>query len=153
MKKDTEKKGILRIEVSGENDELWNKLKKKLFNVVDTFLDSTIDHNNGTTVKEESNIFISAILDHAKQRLAKSGLENEKIKAEIDNYYKRNAREMAETRKINAETNAIELDTARKKLIISLTVARSVIMTDAKNEDLVFARRIDGLLKALSEFK
>jgi hypothetical protein len=62
----------------------------------------------------------SALLAHAKAWLARAGLENEKIEAEVNRLYAQIEIDFAEARKRHAEANAIEFATAMRKLRVAL---------------------------------
>jgi hypothetical protein len=142
---------ILRIDVTGKDSDRWRKLKSKLFNAIDQLLDSTIDHERNTTVREEVKQFTSAALDYARQRLAKQGLENDRIEAEVFQLYAERERTLAEARKINAEADEQELQTRVKKLRLILSATKIILISEPGEEAILFGKEIDRFLQALNE--
>src|SRR5262249_21831890 len=139
--------------VTGQDPLLWQGLRSKLVEVINGVLDSVIDHEKETTVREEAKKMTSALLDHAKARLAKAGLENEKIEAEIQRLYTQIENDYAEARKKHAEAEAIELNTALKKLWLSVGLTKAMLIGEAGEENIVFSQQIDAFLGTLKELE
>ncbi|NOQ75257.1 MAG: hypothetical protein GQ574_24815 [Crocinitomix sp.] len=150
---DNLKKKYLKVDVAGKSEDLWKKMRVKLIDTVNKFLDTTIDSQNHSSIREEAKEFTTKFLKHAKDKLERAGLENEKIVAEIDSLYSSRQRESAQTRKLNAEASEIELSVSIKKLKLSLGLTKAILIGDAKNEDIVFAKQIDSFLEMLKEFQ
>ena len=125
MSKESQK--FVRVEVAGKSSELWSKLRGKLLEVIDQILDTVIDSDKHTTLKQEAQKFTSAILDYGKQKLAQPGYENEKTIAEVELLYSQKQRELAEARKVNAEADKLELDNTIRKLRVFLIAIRRLL--------------------------
>lgn len=149
----SEKKQYLKVDIAGKSPELWNSLRSKLFKAVETFLDSTIDTVDNKTIRDEAKEFTHALLKYGKDKLAKSGLENDKILAEVDLLYSQKEKELAEARKLNAEAQKIEFDTAIKKLRFSLKFTKVLLINEPGEEALIMVRNVDQFIEILDEFK
>lgn len=150
---DNQQKKYLKVDVSGQSEDLWSNMRVKLINTINKFLDTTIDSKNHSTIREEAKEFTSKLLKHAKDKLERAGLENEKIVAEIDSLYSARQREFAQTRKLNAEASEIELSVSIKKLKLSLGLTKAILIGEAKNEDIVFVKQIDSFIQILKDFE
>lgn len=148
-----EKKKVLEVQVVGKNRELWGELRDKLMMAVTKTLDTVINHENNTSIRDEAKEFASALIDHAKAKLKRAGLENEKIIAEIDNLYVRREKELAETRKLNAEAKSIEIKNRIKSLKISLGGMKVLMIGQDGEEDLLFIKQIDAFLNVLNSME
>ncbi len=142
---------ILKIDVSGDNQALWEQLRSKLIAAVGNFLDSTIDVETGSTIRQEAQKFTSLALDYGKSKLQKAGIENDKIIAEIEEKYAVIEKTKAEGRKLVAEAKQIEFDTSLRKLKASLKLAKALVIGKQDEESIVFTRQIEGFLEAINE--
>ncbi|MDN5200168.1 hypothetical protein QQ008_02320 [Fulvivirgaceae bacterium BMA10] len=124
-----------------------------MIQVVKEFLDFTIDHENKSTIKDEARVFTTALLDYAKQKLAKPGIDNQKTLAEIEEIYARRQRELAEARKTNAEAEKIEFETSIRKLKVALGSAKVLLIGKQGGEEILFLKQIDNFLDVLKEFE
>lgn len=143
---------ILKVEVSGEDATLWNNLKSKLIGAIDKFLDSAIDIENGTTIREEAQKLTSLAINYAEEKLKKAGVENDKVRAEIDEIYANVEKSKAEARKLRAESRSIEFHTSIKQLTLSLKLTKALILGKDENESIILTKQIDSFLDALKEF-
>src|SRR5215510_12105862 len=103
-----EKKQFVRVDVRGKTTELWQSLRPKLIQAMNEVLDAVIDDEQGTTVRDEMKQLTTALLDYAKANLARPGLENERIEAEIRRLYGQMEIDRAEARKKHAEADTLE---------------------------------------------
>lgn len=140
----------LRIDVGGENDRLWTVLRQKFIRLIEDMLDKEIDPVRHTTFKEEAERFTSALLDYGRSKLQKPGIDNEKKIAEIQELYSQRQKNIAETRKLHAETDAIELANKIRRLKLMLHTAKAIMTGTENNENLLFLKNMDGFLQALN---
>lgn len=143
-------KKILNVGVAGKNPETWARLRDKLLEVIENILNTVIDTERNSTLKQEAQKFTSAVLEYGKQKLAQPGHENEKIIAEVDYLYSKKQRELAEARKINAEADKLELENSIRKLKLYLMTAK-VIATKDDNDDILFIKEINSFLEILND--
>lgn len=137
---------LLRIQVTGRSPDLWLRFRTKFIEAIDGLLDSVVDHDKGTTLREESRKFQSALLDLARARLARAGLENERIEAEIRKLYAQMENETAQARRVNAEADAIEFKTSLARLRLVLGAAKAMLMGEEGEESIILAKRLDAML-------
>lgn len=145
-------KKYLKVDIAGQSQDLWQEMRFKLIDVINTFLDSTLDHQTNNSISDEAKEFTSALLNHAKEKLPKAGIENEKIIAEIDQLYIIKQKELAQTRKLNAESSEIEFSLALKKLKVSLGMTKALLIGESQKEDIIFVKQIESFIKVLNEF-
>lgn len=143
----------LRVDVAGQDERLWTVLRHKLIIAINKLLDSEIDAVHHTTLKEEAQKFTSALLDYGKNKLLKPGIDNEKTIAEIEQLYSQKQKNLAEARKINAETDAIELATRIKKLRFIMETAKLIVTGNEGDESLLFIKNIDNFLLAVGSIE
>jgi len=151
MENPDSKKSFINIQVSGESESLWKQLRHKLILTIDNFLDATIDYENNSSIRDEARKLTSALIDNAKGRLKKPGLENEKLIAEIDNLYLKKEREIAETRKINAQADELEFRNALRRLRLSLGMAKAMMLGEPSEENLLLSQQLDAFIEILNE--
>lgn len=151
FKMEKDKHDYIEVQVVGINKKTWSELKSKLSIAVSKALDTVINYEENTTVREEAKEFASAIIAHAKAKLKKAGVENQKLLAEIDLLYTQNEKERANTRKLNAEANEIEISNMVKSLIISLGGLRALSIGQEEPEDILFIKQIETFLGTLNQ--
>jgi hypothetical protein len=144
---------FLRIEVSGEDGELWKKLRSKLVQAITNFLEFEIDPIKHSSIKEEAQKFTSALLDYGKSKLNKPGIDNDKTLAEIEEIYGKVQKTRAEARKINAEASAIELQNVIRKLKIALGAARVLMVGSPEAETVLFLKEIESFKQLLDVYE
>lgn len=103
-------------------------------------LDSVVDSQKQTTVREEAQTLITESLAHLKERLKKQGLENAEIEARVVKLLAEAEKEKAMAAKTRAESEKLEFATIVRKLRLLLEVQR------AMEHD-----RIDDFLDVLKE--
>jgi hypothetical protein len=143
-------KQYLQVDIRGQDPVVWEKLRSKLMIAVEDLLNTVIDPQRGMTLEDEARQLTSAALEHVRARLAKAGLENEKIEAEVQRLYAQTQGDLAEARKKSAEAEAIEFATATKKLRVVLGGMKAMLIGEEGNEAIVFGRQIDEFLKILA---
>lgn len=136
------------------DEQIWIKLRNKLLDAITKFLDFEIDPVKQSSLREEAQKFTSALLDYGKSQLNKPGIDNQKSLAEIEELYSKAQRNNAETRKINAEAAAIELDNRIKTLQLVLAATKTMIVNQPGQESNHFItdiERFQGLLEVFQE--
>src|SRR5262245_31941736 len=116
------------ITVSGKTTDGWMQFRNKLIQALQTVLDSVLDTEQGTTVRDEAQQFTRALLDYAKANLARPGLENDKLEAEIRRLFSQSEADRAEARKKIAEAEALEFQTKVKRLRLVLGGAKAILI-------------------------
>lgn len=147
------KNRLTKISVSGADPILWDKLKSKLLLILDKSLDTIINYDTGGTIKDEAREFTTALIEFGKEKLKKASIENEKLNAEIEEIYTRIKKEKAETRKINAIADKINLDNQLRAIRISLGSAKALLIGSEENEDILFIKRVDTFLEVINDMK
>lgn len=148
-----QKKKLVKITLGGKDENLFERLRSKLIDAIDQFLDTAIDYQSGSTIKDETKKFASLALNFAEEKLRKAGIENHKLIAEIEERYSIAEKNKAEARKVNAEANKIEFDQSIKKLTLSLKLSKAIILGEEGKEAIVLTKQIDLFLGALEEMK
>lgn len=139
--------GILRVDVKGKSPVVWEANRKKLLHAIERVLDQ-IGNNDDKTAwfKEQAKVVTSSLMDHARARLAKAGLENERIEAEVSNLYAQREKELAVARKTHAEAESTELDNAAKQLRLILSLTKVMLLGDTSEEAILFGQQIDAMM-------
>src|SRR5258708_18237060 len=114
-----EKRTFIKVDVEGNDKSTWAKLKNKLTETLFDLLNTQINSNSGATVRDEIQRITTNVIAFANAKLEKPSIENQKLLAEIEQILANKAKELAETRKINAEAEKIELDNITQKLRIA----------------------------------
>ena len=96
----------------------------RLENAMEQVMNSVLDPKKGTTVREEAQDIIHESISHLKDRLKKTGLENEEISARITKLLAEAERERAQTRRLNAECDQMEFLLMVRKLKLVLEAQR-----------------------------
>jgi len=145
--------GFIHFEVGGKTDELWGELRKKFIKALHALLDSTIDFKRRTTVREEAKEFSSALLEYARQKLAKAGYENVLMDAQVQVLYAEREKKRAETRKVDAEARAIEHETAVKELKHCLMLTKAMLIGEDGQEALLLGKQVGEFLETIKEIE
>jgi hypothetical protein len=122
--------------LSGFWEEMGPRLQATLSNVLDT----VIDKENRSTVRDEAQSFISESIQSLKDRLKKSGLENEEIAARVTKLLAEAEKEKSIAAKTKAETEALEFQTIVRKLRLLIEVHHAMV-----------ENRVDSFLNVLKE--
>ncbi len=144
-------KKIARVDVRGKNLDKWARIKPKLMAKIDAFLDFPADHSAGTTVRDEAKQLTSALLDFAKNRLAREGAEVQKIEAEISEIYAKERMALAQADKLNAEAEAMRSQNAIKELVAMLALTKAMLVGEEGEEALLLGKQIDVFLDIVKE--
>lgn len=155
MKKD--KKEYLEVRVRGKNLAIWKdkraKLIEKLSLAVEELMDKMIDPINKTTSREEAKQIISLGLNHIKSKLAKPGIENEKILAEIQQVYAKIEEISVSNRKNLAEAEAQEFKNFINRLEFSLGSTKILLHQDQDEDSVIFIKQLDDWLELIRSVK
>ncbi len=141
----------LRVDVRGSNDKLWASLRSKFVTQIETLLSATLDHERGTTVRDEAKQFTSALLDFAKAKLAKSGLEAEQIAAEIGKTFAEKQTELARAEKTTEEARQIRIKNDVAELRLTLGATKAFLVGDESEEAVIFGKQLESFLCVLKE--
>ena len=148
---ETNENSYIEVTVKGNSNELWTRLRQKLFEAVNNLLDTVVDERSGNTLREEAKEFSSLLLKFAKDHLNRPGLENQKIMAEIECLYSAKHKTLAETRKIHAEAGSIELQNRINALKLSLGVSKMLMIGLTDEKSILFLNEIDSLLELINK--
>jgi hypothetical protein len=107
---------------------------------LESVLDTIVDHQRETTVKQEAQELISESIQSLKERLKKSGLENEELAARATKLLAEAEKERSIAKKTRAEADGQEFLTIVKKLRLLLEAHRAM----ERNQ-------LDGFLGVLKE--
>jgi len=146
-----EKKQFARVDVTGKTASLWQSLRPKLIKAMTDLLDTVIDDEQGATVRDEMKQLTTALLDYAKANLARPGLENERIEAEIRRLYGQMEIDRAEARKKHAEADTLEFNNKVKRLRLVLGAAKALMVGDDGEEAVIFTAQITAFLETLEK--
>ncbi|MDB5029764.1 hypothetical protein [Mucilaginibacter sp.] len=148
-----ETKSFLKLDVEGADTFIWSKLKENLTILIVELLDSKANVKTGGTVKQESQRIAANILEYANSKLEKASIENQKLFAELEGLLANQAKTHAETRKINAEADAIEIENVAKKLRLAIGLAKAIAPTSSDPNALIFVKNIEELAFIFQEKK
>lgn len=149
---DGERQGWLRVDVKGKTAATWARLREKLILGIEQVLDGiTEEHDKGAWIKANAREFTSALLDHAKERLARAGLENAKIEAEVAEIYAKRERELAEARKVHADAADREFETSVKQLRLMLGATKAMLVGEKGKEAILFGKQLNAFLEVVNE--
>ena len=119
---------------------MWGGMGPKLQAALERVLDTVVDHQREATVKQEAQELISELIQSLKERLKKSGLENEELAARATKLLAEAEKERSLAKKTRAEAEGQEFATIVKKLRLLLEAHR------AMERD-----QLDGFLGVLKE--
>ncbi|GBE29645.1 ORF6N domain protein [bacterium BMS3Bbin04] len=119
---------------------LGSSIGYKLQRALEHVLDSVVDTQKQTTVRQEAQTLISESIQHLKERLKSRGLENEEITAHITKLLAEAEKERALAAKTRVETETLEFALIVKKLRLLLEVQKTL---DSDN--------LDGFIGTLKE--
>lgn len=142
---------IARVDVRGKSAKLWSEIRPKLIAKISKFLDTTIDHERETTIREEAKAFTSTLLDCLRNKLAREGAEVGKIEAEISEIYAKQLKSRAEAEKVSVETESLRRREATRELITMLALTKAMLVGDEGKEALLLGKQIDEFLRLVKE--
>lgn len=101
-------------------------LVPKLTEALTAVLDSVVDHNRRTTVREEAQDLLSRSIEHLKDRLSRAGLENEALAARATKLLAEAEASKATAARTQAEAGEIELRLLARKLQLVIEAERAM---------------------------
>jgi len=148
-----EDKKIVKVDVSGKDDVLFENLRAKLINTFDEILDTTINIETGESIRDETKKLASLALNFAESKLKKASIENYQLIADIDEKYSNIELIKAKSRKINAESKQIEFEQKLRKLKLSLKIGKAMIFGREGEEAILLTKQFDLFLEALNDIE
>jgi len=146
------KKNQIKGKTDGEK-KLGNFLKQigpKLQETVSQVMDTVIDPDKGSTVGKEGQDIIIESINNLKNRLKKTGLENEEIAAKITKLLAEAEKERAQTRKTTAEADQLEFMNKVRKLRLVLEAQKLLSQNAMESREI---QKIDSFIQLLKEYK
>lgn len=123
------------------------ELLPKLQTTIGRILESVVDTEKGTTVRDEALDILKESISHLKEILRQKGLQNEEITARVSKLLSEAENQRASARKIRAESEQIEfLNTIRK---LRLVLEAQLIM--ASEEDSKDTQKLKELIEVLKD--
>jgi len=101
-------------------------LVPRLTEVLAAVLDSVVDRNRRTTVRDEAQDLLSRSIEHLKDRLSRAGLENEALAARAAKLLAEAEANKATAAKTQAEADEIELRLLARKLQLVIEAERAM---------------------------
>uniref|UniRef100_B0T564 KilA-N DNA-binding domain-containing protein n=1 Tax=Caulobacter sp. (strain K31) TaxID=366602 RepID=B0T564_CAUSK len=98
----------------------------KLTEAIAAILDSVVDHHSRTTVRDEAQDLLSRSIEHLKDRLSRTGLENEALAARATKLLAEAEASKATAAKTQAEAGEIELRLLARKLQLVIEAERAM---------------------------
>ena len=126
---------------------LQKELIPKLQTTIDRMLNSVINPETGTTVKDEALDLLKESIGHLKEQLRHKGLQNEEITARVTKLLAEAENQQAAARKTRAESEQLEFMNTIRKLRLVLE-AQLIIIADENPKD---AQRLTGLVEVLKD--
>jgi Rad3-related DNA helicase len=103
-----------------------SSLVPKLTEALAAVLDSVVDRNRRTTVRDEAQDLLSRSIEHLKDRLSRTGLENEALAARAAKLLAEAEASKATAAKTHAEAGEIELRLLARKLQLVIEAERAM---------------------------
>lgn len=128
-------------------ETLHKELIPKLQTTIYRILDSVIDTETGTTVKDEALDILKESINHLKEQLRHKGLQNEEITARVTKLLAEAENQRAAARKTRAESEQLEFMNTIRKLRLVLE-AQLIMIADENTKD---AQRLNGLVEVLRD--
>jgi len=101
-------------------------LVPKLTEALAAVLDSVVDHNRRTTVRDEAQDLLNRSIEHLKDRLSRAGLENEALAARAAKLLAEAELNKATAAKTQVEADEIELRLLARKLQLVIEAERAM---------------------------
>lgn len=113
---------------------LHSELLPKLQSTIGRILESVIDAEKGTTIKDEALDILKESISNLKQQLRQKGLQNEEITARVSKLLAEAENQRATARKTRAESEQIEFMNTIKKLRLVLE-AQLIMVSEGGHKD------------------
>lgn len=101
-------------------------LISKLTDAIAAILDSVVDQHSRTTVRDEAQDLLNRSIEHLKDRLSRTGLENEALAARATKLLAEAEASKATAAKTQAEAGEIELRLLARKLQLVIEAERAM---------------------------
>jgi ORF6N domain len=123
------------------------ELLPKLQTTISRMLDTVIDTEKGTTVKDEALDILKESIGYLKEQLKQKGLQNEEITARVTKLLAEAEYQRAAARKTRAESEQLDfLNTIRKLRLVLET--QLILIADENSID---TRQLTGLIEILKD--
>jgi hypothetical protein len=109
---------------------IGSSLVPRLTEALAAVLDSVVDRNRLTTVRDEAQDLLSRSIDHLKDRLSRAGVENEELAARAAKLLAEAEVNKATAARTQAETDEIELRLLARKLQLVIEAERAMTSGD-----------------------
>jgi len=134
------------IKNSGKNSLLWKELLPKLVKTIIEYLQNLNDIHLKEVVREEAKELTSTLLGYTRYQLNQLGDKGKSDLSKIEEQF-------ADAGKFQEEVKALESENSRKKLQLSLNMAK-ILLKDEKNSDaLIFTNEIDSFMALLTDLE
>ena len=126
---------------------LQKELIPKLQTTIDRILNSVINTETGTSVKDEALDILKESIGHLKEQLRHKGLQNEEITARVTKLLAEAENQRATARKTRAESEQLEFMNTIQNLRLVLE-AQLIMIADENPKD---TQRLTGLVEVLKD--
>jgi len=141
-----ERDPYIQIEVGGKDENMWKRLRPKLLDAINTFLEAAMDNENEIDLRQEAKKFASALYEYRKDRFNSDDFEKDKIAAEIELMHSK--------KEMNyAQAQSIRFKTTLDKLIIAMAGTKVILIGSRNEEELIFLKQIDEFLFVLKDIQ
>lgn len=137
---------FLRVDLKGKNESTWEEYRENFFKKIIALLDTTINFEDQTSIREESREITSEFIKSVKAKLKKDGIENQKNLAEIEVLLSQKKKNIAEARKTAIESEEKQFQLTLKKIRFSLMMMKAKMLGSEDENDIFFLKKIDFLL-------
>ncbi len=64
-------KEYLKVSISGKNGSIWEKFRERFHEQIERLLDTVVNQDDNTTVRDEAKEFSNALIKYGKAKLNK----------------------------------------------------------------------------------
>jgi hypothetical protein len=140
-----ETKGFIKVDVEGGDKTMWLKLKLKLTTLITNLLETKINEKSDLSTDEEIKRATANLIEFANAKLEKPSIENQKLLVEIDLALVSKAKCHAETRKLNAEAEKLEIENITNKLKLAIGLAKVLGHSTQDESIILFVKGIEEI--------
>ena len=152
-----EKQKYLEVRVRGKNPVLWKELRAKFIDkiiaIVEELMEEEVDSLHQTTGQNERIEVNLGVVKQIKSRLAKPGIENEKLLVEIQALYWKMEKVALSNRKNKAEAKSLELKNKLNQIEISLGLTKIIAVQDKSEDIVIFLKEVDEWMALVRNLK
>jgi len=105
---------------------LWGGMSTRLQDALNHVLDTVVDYGSQATIREEAQNLIGESIQSLKERLKKTGLENEEVAARATKLLAEAEKEKSIAAKNRAEVDALEFSIIVRKLRLLIEAHRAI---------------------------